>query len=370
MRFCLDLSHHPWNRAGDPAAAATATLAAARAADEAGIDAIWVSEDPDGWDATTLLGALAAVTASAELGTGVTSPYPRHPNQLAAAVATLDRLSGGRAVLGLGRGEPEWHAGPLGVAVGSPLAALEATITLLRQWWQPPHRASSHLAGSPFRVDDWERTVHPLRQPPILLAAAGPRALALAGRLADGVIFNALTSDEFLAEAIPAVRAAARAAGRDPALLRFVLRTAVFVSDDPESFLERQKTLIALVNTLPGMERLLRLDGHDLPAMMAQVRRAMRTEELLASGAGFPALRRGGDLTAARAAIPTEVVARLAIAGPLAEAVARLRRLAALGISDVSLAPPPEPTAAAYSARLRQLRAALSAPPAAAPLPS
>ena len=139
MRFCLDLSHQPWTRAGhagpsDPVAAAGRTLELARAADEGGIDAVWVTEDPEGWDAFAVMGALAVVTRRAQLGTSVTNPYLRHPNLLAASVATLDRLSGGRAILGLGRGQPEWYARALGIETGAPVSALAETIALLRQW--------------------------------------------------------------------------------------------------------------------------------------------------------------------------------------------------------------------------------------------
>ena len=356
MLYSLDLSHHPWTRAPDPASAA-ATLALARAADEGGIEALWVTEDPDGWDAFALLGALATATRRAQLGTGVTNPYLRHPNLLAASVATLDRLSAGRAILGLGRGQPEWYARSLGTDVGSPLAVLEETILLLRQWWTAPHRASSPGPDPHFRVRDWPRTVHPLQTPPpIYLAAAGPQALALAGRLADGVVFNNLTSPTSLAQAIPAVRAAAVAAGRDPSSLAFVLRTPVIVTDDPDPFLERQKNLIALVNALPGMDRLLATPGFDLPAIMAEVRRLMRTDETLARGGAFPDLRRAGDLPAARAAIPTDLVARLALAGPLPALRPRLAALAALGVTHLSLAPPPDPTPAAFAALLHALR--------------
>ena len=347
MRFCLDLTHHPWARADDPVAAAAKTIALAAAADAGGIDAIWVSEDPEGWDAFALLGALAAVTTRAELGTGVTSPFPRHPNLLAAAVATLDRLSGGRAVLGLGRGQPEWWGGPLGVNTGSPLAALEATIELCRAWWEAPFRASSTRVGSPFRVVDWERVIGPVRRPPIYLAAAGPEALALAGRLAEGVIFNALTSEAVLTEVIPDVRGAAHRAGRDQANLAFVLRTAVKITDDPRLYLEQQKNLFALINALPGMDRLVRVPGYDGPAIMAEVRRAMRSDVGLAAG-GFPGLRRVADLEAARAAIPDGLIARLAIVGPLPEVRSRIARLAEIGVTHLSVAAPVAGTAEAF----------------------
>lgn len=342
MRFTLDFSHHPWTRNPDGTAPAR-TLASAAAADAAGIDAIWVSEDPEGWDAFALLGALAAVTHVAALGTSVTSPYPRHPNLLAASVATLDRLSDGRAVLGLGRGQVEWHRDALGVATGDPVAVLAETIALLRAWWQPPHRASSP-SDAHFRVRDWERVINPRQERlPVYLAAAGPKALALAGEAADGVIFNLLTADEFLAETIPQVRAAAAAAGRDPASLAFVLRTTVDVVDDESAArraLARGKTLLALVATLPGMDRLVATEGFDVPRILTEVRGITASAETLAAGGGFPALRRTGNLAKARELIPDALIHRLGIIGSLSEVHARLGSLATLGITHVAVTPP------------------------------
>ena len=342
MRLTLGLSHHAWLRDADGLAAAH-TLEVARAADEAGIDAIWASEDPEGWDAFAVLSAIAAVTSHALLGASVTNPYARHPNALAASLATLDHLSGGRAALGIGRGQVEWHRDALGVETGEPLRVLRETVALLRDWWTPPHVASSPADGC-LRVRDWERVVHP-SQPhvPIYLAAAGPRALDLAGTDCDGVIFNMLTSHEALHDMIPRVRAAAAAAGRDPASLTFILRTNAVVVDDPAAArkaLAREKTLLALIATLPGMEQLVRSEAFDVPAILDRVGTAMRTSETLAAGGGFPALRRNGDLAAARQAMPDDFIRQLAILGPLPEVRARLRGLAELGVTHVGVDPP------------------------------
>ena len=346
MRFALDLSHHPWLRDRD-GKAPRHTLQVAQAADAAGIDAILASEDPEGWDAFAVLGAIAAVTESAELGTGVTSPYPRHPNLLAASIATLDRLSGGRAVLGLGRGQAEWHGDAIGIDTGDPLKVLGETIALLRQWWRAPHRATSPDDGH-FRVRDWERVIHPSRvQVPIYLAAAGPRALDLAAAICDGVIFNEQTSNDFLRRAIPRMRVSAVAAGRDPAEIAFVLRTRVAVVETPDAerkAIDRGKNLFALVSTLPGMDELVRTDGFDVPALLDEVRATMRTRATLAAGGGFPALRRNGDLTAARALIPDDLIRRLGIIGPLPVVRERLRALAELGVTHVAVAPPEDAT--------------------------
>ena len=346
MRFTLDLSHHPWTR-DNTHTAPRRMLATAHAADAAGIDAIWASEDPEGWDAFVVLSAIATVTRSAALGTSVTSPYPRHPNLLAASVATLDRLSNGRAVLGLGRGQPEWHGKALGAEIGDPLVALRETIDLLRAWERPPHRASSSPDGH-FAVRDWERAIHSAQERvPILLAAAGPRATALAGEVCDGVIFNLLTSPRVLRDVIPRVRSAAAAAGRNPDALWFVLRSTATIVASPEAeraALDRAKNRFALVATLPGMHRLYDVDGFDVPALIAELRIVMRTRETLAAGGGFPALRRAGDLPAARAMIPDDLIRELGITGTLPEVQARLRTLGELGITHVGAAPPPDPT--------------------------
>jgi 5,10-methylenetetrahydromethanopterin reductase len=360
MRFTLDLSHHPWTRDRTDAAPRR-MLDTAHAADAAGIDAIWASEDPEGWDAFAVLSAIATVTRSAALGTSVTSPYQRPPNTLAAAVATLDRLSGGRAVLGLGRGQPEWHGAALGGAIGDPLAAMRETIDLLRSWERPPYRASSPPGGH-FAVRDWERVVHPAQErTPILLAAAGPNATALAAERCDGIIFNLVTSRRVLAETIPRVRALAAAAGRDAAALWFVLRSTATVVDSAaaeRAALDRGKDHLAMVATLPGMDRLYRVEGFDAPALLRDVRAVMRVDETLAAGGGFPALRREGDLAAARALIPDALIRELGIIGTAPEVQERLRTLDRLGVTHVGVAPPPAPTSAAsWRALLAALRA-------------
>jgi 5,10-methylenetetrahydromethanopterin reductase len=350
--FALSLDHLAWSR-GEQAAAVSKTVSYARLADQAGFDSVWLNEDPEGWDAFASLGALSRETTRVRLGTGVTNPFHRHPNLIAASVATIDRLSNGRAFLGLGRGQPEWYAKALGITAHSPFALLEETLDLLDQWWTPPHRASS---DGPLAVHQWERSIVPLKRPPIYLAAVGPKALELAGRRADGVLFNELASPEYLADAIARVRESAIGAGRDPGTLAFYVNPAVYVTDDPEPVLERKKGFIATVHALPGMDRLLTTREFDVPAIVERVRRDMKTEEILARGGGFPDLRREGDLAAARRAIPTELVAHLAAVGPLAVVRERLRTLAELGATHVFLdrngLPPDAP---AIRALLREL---------------
>jgi alkanesulfonate monooxygenase SsuD/methylene tetrahydromethanopterin reductase-like flavin-dependent oxidoreductase (luciferase family) len=330
------------------------TIRTIEAADQAGLHSAWLSEDPDGWDAFTVLGAAALRTERIRLGTGVTNPYLRHPVLLAMSVATLDRLSGGRAFLGLGRGQLEWYRHGLGIETGRPLAALEETMVLLRQWWRLPHRAS--VEGH-FHVNEWRLALAPI-QPfvPIYLAALGPRALRLAAQKADGVLLADFASEPFLRRFVPELLRQVGEAGRDATTFPIFVRTAVTVTDDPEPILERRKNLFALLCTLPGMARQVEVPGFDLPELVARLREVMRTEEVLARGGGLALARDISDLATARRLIPTDLVAAVSYVGPASELRARLRRLAEIGVTHVFLAPPAHPDPGEFADLIARLR--------------
>lgn len=353
LAFCLDASPGPWSSAqgkGDRDAIRRAvawTIDLARIGDQAGIESLWLLEDPDGWDALAVLGAIARQTERIRLGTGVVNPYYRHPALIAASMSTLDLLSDGRAFLGFGRGQEEWYRIAMGMDTGKPTRRLVEAIDLLRQWWSPDLRASAREGATELPVKGWERTIRPLQgHLPIYLAAVGPVALRIAAQHADGVIFNDLSSMQFMREAIADIRRHAQAVGRDPSGFVFAARAQVLVTDDPEAVYEKRKATVAMIHALPHMERMLRSEGHDVDRIISDVRAAMRTEEVLAKGGGFADLRRAGDLAAAKRAIPNELMRELVVAGPLADVRARLEEMRAMGITHVFLAQPPVGTSA------------------------
>ena len=214
-----------------------------------------------------------------------------------------------------------------------PAPVLGETALLPRQWWQAPHRATSPGHGH-FRVRDWERAIHPRRdQAPVYLAAAGPRALHLSGTLCDGAVFNEQTSDDFLRHAIQRVRAAAMAAGRDPAGLAFGCTRGRWWStrETPSAKLSIAARTCSpwsrpcLDGGLVGLD-----EGFHIPALLDQGRgRTTATPDTLATGGGFPALRRSGDLTGARGPAPGDLIRRPGVIGSLPVvrgAIARSRR--------------------------------------------
>lgn len=365
LRFAIDTSHQviagpqASGNHDDLRASIDELVRLAQAADQVGIDSFWASEDPDGWDAVAILGMLARETERIRLGPGVLNPFYRHPSLIAASIVTLDALSHGRAFLGLGRGQTEWYDRALGMEIGSPLAALEESFGLLRQWWQRPWRAGAAHGAAQFRVREWKRTTGPVQaHVPIYLAAVGPGALSIAARHADGVVFNDLASVSFMERAIRDVGRQALDAGRDPGAMSFFARSAVTITEDPEAVWERRKDTVSLIHALPGMARLLESPGFDIEAIMSDVRAVMHTDEVLERGGNFDDIRRAGDFAEARKRIPTDLMRELVVAGSIDEVRRRLRGFQEIGVTDVFLARPPRGEA---EERLGDIVEALSA---------
>lgn len=347
LAFCLDYSPFAWGKAqqqGDRqsiAAAVDWTIQLARNADEAGIDSMWLMEDPDGWDALAVLGAIARQTERLRLGTGVVNSYYRHPSLIAASISTLDMLSNGRSFLGFGRGQSEWYEIAMGMDVGRPPKRLDETIALLRQWWSPSLSATSSTDATEFAIRDWKRVIRPIQDPfPIYMAAVGPQAMRTAARYADGVIFNDLASMQFLENSIAMVRAEAERVGRDPSCFVFAARSQVMITDDPEAVYEQRKSTVAMIHALPHMERLMVTEGYDIDRIISDVRKAMRTDEILAEGGGFTDLREGGNLAEAKKRIPTSLMEELVVAGSLPRVRERLAQMQRIGVTHVFLATP------------------------------
>jgi len=336
MRYSIELPAEGWHRGGDLRGAVARTLAMARRADEAGFDTLWVSEDPDSWDAFAVLAAIAGVTQRIRLGTAVVNPFLRHPASIAASAATLDRLSGGRAVIGLGRGQTGWLRDGLGIPCERPVDALEEAVRLLRQW------GAGEMAHSdgPFAVSGWRRAVptEAGTTPPIYLAALGDQALAVAGRTADGVVFNDLTSLPYIERAIGRVRESAAAAGRDPSTLQFVARPGLCVADNRAPVLRMYQRTLAMISTLPGMGAAYALPGWDVASMIAAARTALGDACERATYQGFTAIRSAPGVDVACAAFPEPYVDELGMCGDIVQIAQKVCMLEDVGISELVIA--------------------------------
>ena len=191
MRMKLGLLLGFWGEDGPP----PRLLETVREAETLGYESVWTSE-ASGSDALTPLAWVGAHTTTMRLGTSIMHMAARAPAATAMAALSLDHLSGGRFVLGLGVSGPElvegWYGQPFDPPLGRTRDYVEIVRRVLRHR-DPVEYRGSHLSlplpggsglGRPFRS-----MVRPLRPDlPILLAAEGPRNVALAREIADGWI--------------------------------------------------------------------------------------------------------------------------------------------------------------------------------------
>jgi alkanesulfonate monooxygenase SsuD/methylene tetrahydromethanopterin reductase-like flavin-dependent oxidoreductase (luciferase family) len=165
-------------------------VAAARRAEELGFDFISSSDHPGGkspnLETWTMLSWIAACTSHIQIATRVLGVPFRPPPLVAKMAATLDHLSGGRLILGLGggSGDDEFHA--YGLGIPSPrdkTTGLEEALKIIRGMWSEP---SFSFEGERYSTFGAELEPKPGRHIPIWLGTFAPRALAVTGRLADG----------------------------------------------------------------------------------------------------------------------------------------------------------------------------------------
>lgn len=306
-----------------PAAPVDTLLALAVEAERLGYRWLWVNDERLERDPFTLLAAMAERTNRLRLGPGVTNPYSRHPALVASAMATLDELSGGRAVLGLGAGGTNHRA--LALERTAPATALREAIELIRGLWAG---ATVTVEGQVVRAREARLDfTAPRERLPIYLGARGPRMLELAGAMADGVIVGNVATPEGWAYALRRIAAGAANAGRDPADVRLTAWLYACVADDEERALDAIRPMAAtsLVTSRPVLPDL----EIEMPRDFARVMAARDWS-----------LARGDVADAGRLLAP-ELVRRFGLAGTPETCRSRLRALldAVPGIGQVAIVP-------------------------------
>ncbi len=197
----------------------------ARRAEQLGFDSLWVGDHvafhvPIAESLTTLAFA-AGATERIALGTAVYLLALRHPTHAAKISATLDRLSGGRLVLGVGLGgeyPPEWEA--VGVPVTERASRVEESVPLVRRLWSEDRVAHDgrHFSFGPVTIapkPSGQRADGSPGPPPIWIGGRAPAAMRRAGRIGDGYISH-MCAPETYATNLETIAAAAREAGRAP----------------------------------------------------------------------------------------------------------------------------------------------------------
>jgi F420-dependent oxidoreductase-like protein len=206
-----------------------------REAERLGATSVWIPE-AWGYDALTPLAHLAAVTSTIRLATGIVQVGARTPAMLAMQAMSVQAMSGGRLLLGLGSSGPRimeaWH----GVPFSRPVTAMRETIQIIRQIARGDrleHDGVAYQLPLPGAGRGIRSMVPPVEPIPMFIASLGPRSLELTGEVADGWLGNAFMPEHaevFLAS----MRIGAERAGRTLADLELAMPVAVEFTDDPE----------------------------------------------------------------------------------------------------------------------------------------
>jgi 5,10-methylenetetrahydromethanopterin reductase len=277
------------------------------AAEANGFASIWFAENPLERGALPALAACAVATTRIELGIGVWNPFLRHPAQIAMDASALDELSQGRLTLGIGSG----LAAPierLGIDDGRRLAALRDSIAIVRGLLGGERVT---YRGEVFAVDDVRLAYRPARlDVSILMAARGPKALALSREIADGLMISNMCP--------PGFATWAAAIARPTRLVQYV--PCVVGAD-------RRAAIAAIKPTLLGMLKTFWTLGQQVPAAKVS----------LVDHSGIPE----ADFTAAIANPASDLDERFvdtfAVAGTPEECRARISAYGTAGVTDLVL---------------------------------
>ena len=238
-------------------------------AEELGLGSVFISERFNVKEAVTLSGAAAVATTNMTIITGATNHNTRHPIVTGSYATTMHRLTGGRFVLGIGRG-----IAPMFDAYGIPritTAQMEDFATVMRRLWHGETIVGndSPIGAYPvLRLDPkFDEDI------PLGLVAFGPNSLELGGRLFDHVILHTFFTDETLQRCVATVRRSAERAGRDPESVTVWSCFATIGDHLPEP-LRLNKTVGRLATYLQAYGDLLVETNRWDPTVLARVRTA------------------------------------------------------------------------------------------------
>jgi len=287
-----------------------------RLAEDNGFSHAWMWDSHVLWqEVYPIFTLMAAATSDIHIGPCVTNPVTRDPTVTAAAMATLNEISGGRMELGIGRGDSAQRVlgrGPVSVT------ALEHACHTIRDLAEG---REVEFEGTPVQLK-WSEG----RRLPVWVAAYGPQALRCAGRVADGLIMQ--LADPFIIEwSLRYLREGAEQAGRDPADIKIMAAAPAFISDDLAYAREQVRWFPALVSN-HVVDLVHRYHEGELPAELTAYIGARELYDYAHHGrigsenAGF---------------VSDEVVDRFCVLGTAAQVRDKLGQLRDLGVQQFNV---------------------------------
>ncbi len=308
---------------GDLPAEELASLA--RRLEDWGYDYIWLADERFFREVDTSLTLCALSTKKIQIGVCVTDPYSRHPALTAMAICTLDEISEGRAVLGIGAGVSGF--GELGIDRVRPALAMREMVSLVRVLMTGE---SVDFQGRTVQFNQGALNFTPIRaNVPIYVASNAPRGLQLAGELADATIVSACAEEASVDYAKGLISKGTDKAGRDLAEVDLVARLNCCVSSDGPG--ARNAIRTATIRSLPGHLNFGTAAGMRVePDLAASLRQMGYTHD---------------DATLAHMAerVPDQIIDAMSLARTPEEVAERVCRIVRRGVNQILVRPSPSP---------------------------
>ncbi len=319
------------NYAGDAASA----VAQVKAMESAGLDIVWVAEAYS-FDAVSTMGFLAAHTSTVQIASGILPIYSRTPTLLAMTAASLDSLSGGRCILGVGASGPQVIEGFHGVPYDRPLGRTREIIDICRKVWRRErleHDGTSYKIplpegqgtglGKPLKLIN-----HPLREDiPIYVASLGPKNVEMTAEVADGwmPLFYLPEKAKDVWGADLAAGASKRSTDLGP--LEVVAGSLLAIGDGAEKMREFARPMMALY--VGGMGAKGRNFYNDLVCRYGFEKEAEQIQDLYLDG----------KKDEAAALIPDELLEKTTLCGPEGYVKERIAAFKESGVSVLNVTP-------------------------------
>lgn len=305
-----------------------AMLTLATEAEKLGVDRAW-SAEAWGMDAIAPIAFLAAQTTTLELGTGIMQVCARTAASTAMTAMSMDTVTGGRFLLGLGNSGPQVVEGLHGQPFDKPLTRMRETVEIVRMACRGEKLAyEGKILQLPRPGGQGKalRLAQPPAQVPIYLATLTPRALEMTGEIADGWLGTSFTPDAAEAH-LSHLRRGAEKAGRKLEDIALCVDTAVAITDDPEPFIQAHKASVAFQLSAMGSPTLNFYNDAYARSGFQDPCREVRDLWL------------AGDRAGAVQAVPDEMVRGTTLFGDEAWVRERIGHYLAVGVSELTLHP-------------------------------
>ena len=230
----------------------TQVITACQIADRMDYDSIWAMDHSNvpQWknaivnDAWIMLAAIGALTQNVEVGTCVTDAIRRHPSAIALSTITLDRVTKGRGMLGIGAGEAQ-NVVDFGIEFSKPVAKFKEQLEVIHKLFESGVDKHVSYSGEYYKLNDASLQTKSIRKPrpPIYIAAGAPKTLELCARYGDGWIPIGYTPELFRNHA-NVIKENAKKIGRDIPGFQFANDVDIYFSEDGEEAWNKMKNAV------------------------------------------------------------------------------------------------------------------------------